>query len=427
MNHLHPCIEDHCFINRLPDEIFAQIFEELYCHHISFCSRTQGSPLIPTHVCRRWRAISISLPSIWKCIHIDTMKPSNYEHILGLYLERSEPLPLSIFLSVVSRHLDPQWSRFAGGEEWTRIVKHWNLILAHRYRWQHLSCVWQLHEVARSLMGTLQLSELPQLTQLHVLASSDLPSIVEMEEWTVDVPRLTELSLSNTILRFGGSMLLNVKEMTLRDQGMGTDQDYLRTIAAGSPKLEMLCLWSLATRRLRLASFPALRHLHLHSCGPWVMPAIDAPLVDTIRIADPFLDYSSLGLQAERYESLRQLELAYCRPALMKRYIGAFASASVVRVYKLCSDWINILAEDLNVLPSLTVISISYSRAENINLPPLPMLDILLSSRATPYGSLRTFKLDCDPYEDRLMQALAAFPQVEVVKEISDWYEEVGY
>ena len=93
-------------INRLPPEILSNVLEH----------RTGEQDLVAaTHVCRHWRSVLISSPSLWNCFRLH----SSYDLDRTLtYLERSKSAPIDISISAdsprdldVLDHLAPQIAR----------------------------------------------------------------------------------------------------------------------------------------------------------------------------------------------------------------------------------------------------------------------------------------------------------------------------
>ncbi|KAJ7467779.1 hypothetical protein B0H11DRAFT_1664285, partial [Mycena galericulata] len=62
-------------LRRMPPEVLGEIFSWTLPSPVETwsCSRFDESPWVLTHICSRWRAISIALPSLWSqvIIHYD--------------------------------------------------------------------------------------------------------------------------------------------------------------------------------------------------------------------------------------------------------------------------------------------------------------------------------------------------------------------
>ncbi|PPQ85440.1 hypothetical protein CVT26_012925, partial [Gymnopilus dilepis] len=89
----HPSI-----VHRLPVEVTSMIFT-LYVNPSD--DDDDDNPLTLGAVCRRWRQIAWSTPSVWTTLKIDTSRsfiPCSHSTLIKEYLRRSRQLPLSITL-----------------------------------------------------------------------------------------------------------------------------------------------------------------------------------------------------------------------------------------------------------------------------------------------------------------------------------------
>ncbi|KAJ7201147.1 hypothetical protein GGX14DRAFT_659311 [Mycena pura] len=110
----------------LPTEIVSEIFVHVLPPY-PICPPLAGksSPTQLTHVCRHWREIALSTPSLWRAI---TIPPeSSDQDVVQTWLRRSGSCPLSL-------HMDKPlkltfWSAIRVPE----------VIVTHRARWEYLS------------------------------------------------------------------------------------------------------------------------------------------------------------------------------------------------------------------------------------------------------------------------------------------------
>ncbi|KAJ3538224.1 hypothetical protein NMY22_g5255 [Coprinellus aureogranulatus] len=81
------------WIRRMPDEILQEIFlSTLPCTYLpTMSSRT--SPVVLTHVCRRWRQLAHSNPRLWAGLHV---KKGEDEGRLSQWLARTGSVPISL-------------------------------------------------------------------------------------------------------------------------------------------------------------------------------------------------------------------------------------------------------------------------------------------------------------------------------------------
>ncbi|KAF9034243.1 hypothetical protein BDZ89DRAFT_1062681 [Hymenopellis radicata] len=63
-----------------------------------------GAPWLLTRVCRRWRALAVNLPQLWTYLaldfdkHIGHITPRQCAYRVGLFIERSKGLPMTVYL-----------------------------------------------------------------------------------------------------------------------------------------------------------------------------------------------------------------------------------------------------------------------------------------------------------------------------------------
>uniref|UniRef100_A0A0W0G4F3 F-box domain-containing protein n=2 Tax=Moniliophthora roreri TaxID=221103 RepID=A0A0W0G4F3_MONRR len=85
----------------MPPEILTPVFE--YCVQADTSGHALSGlamPWVISQICRGWRVISLSTPSLWQIIRLDTRKldhrtsPSSL-NLLRAWLERSQPLPIA--------------------------------------------------------------------------------------------------------------------------------------------------------------------------------------------------------------------------------------------------------------------------------------------------------------------------------------------
>ncbi|KIY48370.1 hypothetical protein FISHEDRAFT_73712 [Fistulina hepatica ATCC 64428] len=86
-------------IHWLPTEVLAEIFKASLPENIedsSFTSKT--SPLVLAHVSRCWREVAFSTPNLWLSVYINWRNKAQCPppHVLGEWLDRSAPCPLTI-------------------------------------------------------------------------------------------------------------------------------------------------------------------------------------------------------------------------------------------------------------------------------------------------------------------------------------------
>nr|GAT52617.1 predicted protein [Mycena chlorophos] len=168
-----------CRAFELPPELIAEIFEACLppyplCPDIHTSST--DSPLHLGHICREWRAIALSTPSLWRAIGMDATlwgQPLfKHLHLVKLFLERSGSWPLSVRL------------RSNPGAGAQRILL--DTLGPHRQRLQYLVLGGDLF-VFSKVVGSL-----PQLRGAEFVGYSESP-LVHLSP--LEVPTLSSLSL----------------------------------------------------------------------------------------------------------------------------------------------------------------------------------------------------------------------------------------
>ncbi|KAJ7473972.1 hypothetical protein FB451DRAFT_283145 [Mycena latifolia] len=178
----------------LPPELVAEIF----VHFLpSYPERPPPSglvsPLLLCLVCRQWRDIALSTPTLWRAIQIDLNESGSQEmmdwklQILSTWLSRSGDCPLSVSLRYHIEYRPP-----APPPPSPQFLR---TLVAHCKRWEHIELVMpfeQLHLIE---------GEMPLLRHL-TFGPSDLPPDTDDEGHTVltlfdRAPQLTSVVLTD--------------------------------------------------------------------------------------------------------------------------------------------------------------------------------------------------------------------------------------
>ncbi|KAG6864693.1 hypothetical protein C0991_007834 [Blastosporella zonata] len=115
-------ITKHALVNRLPIEVLVNIFLATPCDHIydrwerrpahsggvprmAFHEGSSADPMILSQVCRQWREVTTSSPTLWSSIYILSSDKGQPVPLLKCWLQRSGNNPLSIrFVESVVGH-----------------------------------------------------------------------------------------------------------------------------------------------------------------------------------------------------------------------------------------------------------------------------------------------------------------------------------
>lgn len=215
-------------VHQMPTEILAIIFEMAYAHDFPHCRGYKGklvqSPLTLMHVCRSWRRLAESLPSLWCCIHVSSnakdMRSTLKIDILKTFIKRSQQHLLSVSFCYKypgsidcpeddksdvedSDYGENDWEEWWDYEdyEWPNLEACLNILLRERQRWRHLTvysnfseAVWKI-QAALSTSGAFPVLEYLQFSsnEEYSLAENgaDDESDLRTVDFTLDAPAVT--------------------------------------------------------------------------------------------------------------------------------------------------------------------------------------------------------------------------------------------
>ncbi|KAJ6481833.1 hypothetical protein C8R45DRAFT_1100240 [Mycena sanguinolenta] len=163
-------------VSTLPDEIIAEIFIQ-FLPIYPICPPLVGSlsPTSLTQVCRRWRAVAIATPALWRAILIEFSRGYGLEQyqilqLVGAWLGRSGSYPLSIDMDCAAKNLPDILST----------------IVPHRARWEHLNLIIDADPLPHLFDGPM-----PLLRHLDLSLFECRP----FELRAVDVPQLRSVKV----------------------------------------------------------------------------------------------------------------------------------------------------------------------------------------------------------------------------------------
>ncbi|KAK7014403.1 F-box domain-containing protein [Favolaschia claudopus] len=138
----------------LPNEIVSEIFLHfLPPYPVPPPLVGRLSPFLLTHICHRWREISIATPTLWRAIDLVRWRPRlDLAALTALYVERARGCPLA-FDTTESNEIS-------------------SAIISYRSRWEHV----KLHHASKSNWRLMFTGPMPRLRSLHIL---QLPSALD--------------------------------------------------------------------------------------------------------------------------------------------------------------------------------------------------------------------------------------------------------
>ncbi|KAH0832320.1 hypothetical protein J3R83DRAFT_13332 [Lanmaoa asiatica] len=222
---------DVCFINNLPPELLSHIFEigadnEEADDNDSDVDMTEeldddeeetddeggsdvtGSsdfsapwppfPVVVSHVCRHWRNIAFSTPSLWTTIVVPPEARPPYEPV-SLLLERSKGVPIDIYISCDPDEHEVDCDATDNGAPSEADLKFlYSLLIPHVHRWRTIEVSvsdYRHMYVFLSAVSDPSISAAPQLTTLRLYHHE------EKEEFD----NFGRPSISKHFILFGGS------------------------------------------------------------------------------------------------------------------------------------------------------------------------------------------------------------------------------
>ncbi|KAJ7280997.1 hypothetical protein C8J57DRAFT_107871 [Mycena rebaudengoi] len=254
-------------MDRLPNELLSVIFTFAveHCHDLSDLTI---SPTTLSHICRRWRQISLSTGALWTNIVLTF--PTSVHQLVGTetWLAHSKTYPLDILLDF----RDPAWDWEENWHDFNRkdMEDVLLLLLPHVARWRSfelLSDTWA--PIFTFLWNTRAVKSAGMLKTL---------SLSRCNEFFASKGEIFQpASLRQHLPLFGGGGLANLREVNLT----GVHVDWSTAALANLAKLELKyhasdVMPSVDQFLHILAACPGLQALSIIGWGPQFDPADNA-------------------------------------------------------------------------------------------------------------------------------------------------------
>ncbi|KAF5316901.1 hypothetical protein D9611_003656 [Ephemerocybe angulata] len=156
-------------ISVVPNEILSTLF-----HELQRTTRATGKPMVPhaeiilSHVCSHWRAVVLSLPSMWCVFHRDGRLVFNdraleldrqTEARLAAYLDRSREHPFDFWVK-----LEPTRQHFRHGAQHLKLTTQLlSVILPHLHRFRVFHLLLGVQQVPGEFWKMLAMASVPLL------------------------------------------------------------------------------------------------------------------------------------------------------------------------------------------------------------------------------------------------------------------------
>ncbi|TFK95938.1 hypothetical protein BDV98DRAFT_576908 [Pterulicium gracile] len=203
----HPAHSVHDSVNSLPNEILADIFALVAGSYSSL--ETHNGLWKAILVCRRWKEVCESTPTLWATVSIDShsacgFSPDSISRLIDTIMTRSYTCGLHLILRSLPDSIEPNFDHIL------------NLLLAHSHRWETVDLL---------ILGYVSSLKIPPNTLFPRLRSFTFATASQFNVCipithliTSHSPALRRLSLSGASLHLPcleGDGLSEVEELTL--------------------------------------------------------------------------------------------------------------------------------------------------------------------------------------------------------------------
>ncbi|KAJ7620664.1 hypothetical protein B0H17DRAFT_1113604 [Mycena rosella] len=275
-----PCDTQPYPVLKLPPEIVSEIFEHFLPGYPEFIP-TDGilSPFLLCRICRQWRQIALSTPTLWRSIQIDDTESDDQLEHLKTWLARSGDCPLAI-------------SIIGNGSKQSLLLQ---AALLHCRRWEHIEIC-----VSFEAFGVIQ-GDMPLLRHLR-FGPTELPSELAPALTLFDrAPQLKSVILTGCFL----PSILHLPWAQLTHLDGECLYEYECTEVFGQATNLVRCTIGVCSSAEPYTPLPVahvlphLRHLILFAtdgdaCLMMILDNVTLPALRTLRVAEPSLDTKPL-------------------------------------------------------------------------------------------------------------------------------------
>ncbi|KAA1476956.1 hypothetical protein DENSPDRAFT_563377 [Dentipellis sp. KUC8613] len=350
-----PDIRAPCPIDRLPMELLSKIFSETKTLQ-SGSHKKEACPILcpisTSHVCRRWRSISLASPLLWTDLYIS----HSHKHLarIDAFLERSASQLLDITIrwcpydSNIGMGHWPRSTSVVGAKE-RRFTRIFDKLIVHLARWHAFDFstdtwwlmlhVFDIRDAAPALRQ-LRLDILPSMA----VGSGPSPMATNYPPFGGALQQLQSLYIGNVPLDWSRCTFADLRSLVLLEDQRSLNchpSEFLRIISSSPaikslylslrdypqdampvelPMVESLTILTMHQEEfIKLLSVPRIRGLELRIMGHAINEAVDALTEPRLPLCRPLIQpllamrLSCLECTAERrhalYSSLPNLRL----------------------------------------------------------------------------------------------------------------------
>ena len=306
---------DFDLINRLPNETLCAIFDE---GRRSKTAR-EGSWLISvSHVCRRWREVTIYSPFLWTDIYFGPRLLSpNASKYTQACMQRSQNCPLDVTL----RFGDGAPLRDQQIMAAARLADHLHIIIPHINRWRTLDVHVYHHKSLPQLFGLLP-GRATNLKQVRIVLERHAGGNFYHEVFRDGTPMLVSVELRGISFALCKFPLAQLTSLTLTRSDRALSPSEFRSVLTSSLSLRDLSLYgdiaSPGQEPWPLIQIPSLISLTLspgsdtlfaHLCTALVVPALESLTFQHFSSESIRIFVESIRPYPTKYPRLRLLEL----------------------------------------------------------------------------------------------------------------------
>ncbi|KZP24626.1 hypothetical protein FIBSPDRAFT_951029 [Athelia psychrophila] len=235
-------------IRRVPLEILAEVFSYFLPDDDDATTGARRNRMLPSHICQRWRNLSLSTPSFWAhvCVIADEADMSRQLECAKCWLARSGNCPLTVELSMTRQYVQ------RSGPQWKPLL---DIFLPFCRRWRHASIL--LNKASIGDLSAIR-NDLPMLESLAIrYLTSDSPFEFAPKLHTLWT-RASEILTNANALPWNQLTALNVT--------VDSVQQFL-TVIQKLPNVvsHMVRIFSRSTRVEEPFEYPPIRLEHLES------------------------------------------------------------------------------------------------------------------------------------------------------------------